>query len=253
MNDFQGKTIWIIGASSGIGAALARELSARGARLILSARSQDKLEALNTELGGRHIVSSFDSGNTEAMLQAFAAIQTQISQLDSVLFMAATYIAHDGQDRGIQIIQDMMRVNLGGAFNTVTTVQHYMEVQGYGQIILCGSVAGYRGLPFGQPYCAAKAAIISYAESLKLDLERKNIDVKVICPGFVKTPLTDKNKFPMPMMISADNAAQDIAKGMQSRAFEIHFPKKFTYIMKLIRILPYGAYFALMRKLATRV
>lgn len=253
MNDFQNKTIWIIGASSGIGEALARELARRGARLVLSARSKDKLETLNSALGGGHIVQSFDAGDANAMQQAFEDIKGQITSLDSVLFMAAIYTPHDGKSKSIGLIEDMLRVNLGGAFNTVTTVQEFMEQQGHGQIILCGSVAGYRGLPLGQPYCASKAAIISLAESLKIELAPKNIDVKVICPGFVKTPLTDKNKFAMPMIITAEEAASAIAKGMQGRAFEIHFPKKFTLMMKLLRVIPYALYFALMRQVSKKV
>ena len=123
------------------------------------------------------------------------------------------------------------------------------ESQGHGQIVICASVAGYRGLPTGQPYCAAKAALLNLSESLKVELEPKNIDVKVICPGFVKTPLTDKNDFPMPMIIEAEDSAIAIKKGLCSRAFEIHFPKRFTYIMKLLHILPHWLYFVVARKM----
>jgi len=253
MNDFNNKTIWIIGASSGIGEALARELSQHGAKLILSARSGDKLQALNGELGGRHIVKTFDASDVEAMQQAFTEIKSHVTKIDSVLYLAAIYTPHDGKSKSIETIHNMLNVNLGGAFNTVTTVQEFFENQGHGQIILCGSVAGYRGLPMGQPYCASKAAIINYAESLHLDLSPKHIDVKVICPGFVKTPLTDKNKFPMPMMITAEEAAQAIAKGMQGRTFEIHFPKKFTYIMKVMRIMPSALYFMLMKQVRKKM
>ncbi len=163
--------------------------------------------------------------------------------------MAAIYSAHDGKPKSLAFVHDMLRVNLGGGFNMVDVLlPHYKNCRG-GQIVLCASVAGYRGLPTGQPYCATKAGLISLGESLKIELAPDNIDVKIICPGFVKTPLTDKNDFPMPMMISADQAARAIAKGMRSRAFEIHFPKRFTLIMKLIRHLPYGLYFWLMRKI----
>jgi len=246
---FQNKTIWIIGASSGIGYALARELHAQGAQLILSARREEKLEALNQELGGGHYVCPLDVGEHAILAQKMNDIHERFECLDSVLFLPAIYTPHDGQKKNIETIHEMLRVNLGGAYNVVDVVQDVFIAQGRGQIILCGSVAGYRGLPSGQPYCAAKAAIISYAESLKVDLEDNNIDVKVINPGFVRTPLTDKNEFKMPMMVEPEQAAKAIAKDMQSRKFEIHFPKRFTYIMKVIHLLPAPLYFMLMRRI----
>ena len=240
---YHDKTIWIIGASSGIGEALARELSSQGGKLVLTARREDKLDALNKELGERHQVLPADAGDAVGLLNAAKSIKA----LDSVVFMAAIYKPHTKEPKDLEFVHSALAVNLGGAFNTVHAVLPFFEKQGRGQIVLCGSVAGYRGLPYGQPYCATKAAIINYAESLKVELEDKNIDVKVISPGFVRTPLTDKNDFEMPMMIETDEAAKALAKGMLSRVFEIHFPKKFTYIMKVIDILPRWIYFPLSR------
>lgn len=243
MESYTGKHIWIIGASSGIGEALARELSNQGAHIILSARTQDKLDAINKSLGGSHTVLPLDAGDAKALEKATHTLE----KLDSVAFMAALYSEHSKEPKDINFIHDMIRVNLGGAYNTVNATLPLFEKQGHGQIALCASVAGYRGLPYGQPYCSTKAAIINYAESLKIELEDRNIDVKVINPGFVKTPLTDKNDFPMPMMITAEKAAKAIAKGLQSRSFEIHFPKKFTWIMKGLDTLPRWLYFPLSR------
>jgi len=243
MTSHQGKHIWIIGASSGIGEALACELASQGAHLTLSARSADKLAALNKRLDGTHNVMPIDAADANSLTAATQTFDT----LDSVVFLAAIYSAHSQTPKDISFIHDMINVNLGGAFNTVNALQPMFEKQGFGQIVLCASVAGYRGLPYGQPYCATKAAIINYAESLKIELEDKNIDVKIISPGFVKTPLTDKNDFPMPMMIDADVAAKALAKGLTSRAFEIHFPKRFTTIMKIIDVLPRFIYFPLAR------
>ncbi len=144
-------------------------------------------------------------------------------------------------------INKAIDINLRSVFYVLDAVLPQFEQQKSGQIILCSSVAGYKGLPNGQPYCATKAALLNLAESLRIDLQPKNIDVKVITPGFVKTELTDKNKFHMPMLITTDQAASYIIKGMASNKFEIHFPKKFTYIMKLINLLPYRLYFGLMR------
>ncbi len=248
MKDFHDKHIWIIGCSSGIGYALAKELSAHGAHLILSSRRQDKLEDLNAVLGNKHLVCPLDVSEYESLAKVADTIKNTQPKLDGVVFLPALFSPHDGNKKDISEIHKMLNVNLGGAFNMVDVVLPIFEKQGFGQILLCGSVAGYRGLPTGQPYCAGKAAIINYAESLKLDLESQNIDVKVINPGFVRTPITDKNDFPMPVMIEADEAAKAIAKGMQSHSFEIHFPKKFTYLMKFLHILPAPIYFWVMRR-----
>lgn len=245
---YQGKHIWIIGASSGIGAALTRELAAQGATLILSARRQNALEDLEQSLSGTgHLVLPLDIADHAAVTKAHDYITQTYPKLDSAIFMAALYSAHDGKQKNISFIHDMLNVNLGGAFNMIDVVRPYFEERGQGQIVLCASVAGYRGLPFGQPYCAGKAALINLAESLHIELSPKNIDVKVINPGFVKTPLTDKNNFPMPMMISAEKAAKAIAKDLLTKCFEIHFPKRFTFIMKILRALPTDLYLRLAR------
>lgn len=245
MDAYKGKHLWIIGASSGIGAALAKELSAQGAQLILSARRKEQLEALNQQLGGHHRVLPVDAGNPYSLISASQTIQ----KLDSLIFMAALYAPDSSRDNDIQFINQILSVNLGGAFNAVHAVRELFRKQGYGQIALCASVAGYRGLPYGQPYCATKAALINYAESLKVELEDSQIDVKVINPGFVKTPLTDKNDFKMPMLIEPHEAARAIADQLQGKHFEIHFPKRFTYLMKLIDVLPRWLYFPLARLL----
>jgi short-subunit dehydrogenase len=243
MNAFSAQHVWIIGASSGIGEALARELVSQGAHVTVSARSADKLAALQDDLGDACDVAPVDAADAQSLVKAAQSFE----KLDSVIFMAALYAPHSSKTKEIGFIHDMIKVNLGGAFNTVNAVMPLFDKQGCGQIVLCGSVAGYRGLPYGQPYCATKAAILNYAESLKVELEDRNIDVKVISPGFVKTPLTDKNDFPMPMMIEANDAAKALARGLLARGFEIHFPKRFTYIMKVIDVLPRWIYFPLAR------
>jgi len=239
------KHVWIIGCSSGIGEALARELHTQGANLILSARSEDKLNVLNNDLGVSHQVLPVDAGDATGMINA----AKEIDKLDSVIFLAAIYSPHSDKPKPIEFVHDMINVNLGGAFNTVYAVRDRFEKQGHGHIALCGSVAGYRGLPNGQPYCATKAAIINYAESLKIELEPKNIHVQLINPGFVKNPLTAKNEFDMPMIMETDAAAKALAKGLNSNRFEINFPWGFTVIMKMIRALPKGLYFMLARQM----
>lgn len=131
----------------------------------------------------------------------------------------------------------------------LNVVLPFFESQGHGQVNLCGSVAGYFGLPNSQPYASTKAAIANLAESLRVEYQDKNIDVKLISPGFVRTPMTNKNDFEMPMMIEVEEAAQYIAKGITSSRFEIHFPKRFTWLVKLLRSLPYCLSFRLSKNL----
>ncbi len=252
--DYKGKYIWIIGASSGIGYALAKELSSRGACLALSARRLDSLEQLKSEMAGEdHLVLPLDVADDNTLGDAAKKIQKKFTQLDSVIFLPALYSAHTQKRKDMSFIYDVLRVNLGGAFATVESVMPMFEKQDFGQIVLCGSVAGYRGLPYGQPYCATKAGVISYAESLKVELEPQNIDVKVINPGFVKTPLTDKNDFPMPLIIEAKEAAVCIAKGLSSSRFEISFPWFFVRLMKTLRLLPSGLYFMIARLMRKKI
>ncbi len=241
MGAYAGKYIWIIGASSGIGHALAVELAKQGATLVLSARREDKLNTLNDALGGGHTVLKLDITDIQAFAIAAKTVQDTFLRLDSVIFMAAIYHPVLLKNMDIKAAHQMVNINLNGAFNTVHTVLPILKQQGYGQLALCGSVAGYRGLPNGQPYSATKAALINLAESLCA--EERELDIKIINPGFVRTPLTNKNNFNMPMMIEPEKAANIIARGLQSKRFEIHFPKCFTLLIKLLRVLPSSLYF----------
>ena len=247
MDDYAAQKIWIIGASSGIGRALAFELASRGATLALSGRSESKLHTLNNELGGKHHVFSLDVRDVDGFQETAQSIQKIFSRLDRVIFMAAVYEPERLEQMDIKAAHQMVDINLKGALNAIYAVLPVFQSQINGQLVLCGSVAGYRGLPNGQPYCATKAAIISLAETLYI--ENPELDIKVINPGFVRTPLTDKNDFKMPMMIEPQQAAIAIAKGLKSRKSEIHFPKKFTYIMKFIKLLPAFLYLRLVRRI----
>ena len=191
--DYRDEVVWIIGASSGIGAALARECSARGARLALSARRKDALDQLKDTLAGDHKIFPLDVAHADDVLRTAQAIRVE--------------------------------VNLLGVFHALHAVLPLFKEQQKGQIALCGSVAGYIGLPGGQPYSATKAGVMNIAESLVAELP-DYIDVKLISPGFVRTELTDKNSFDMPMIIGADQAARSIADGLRDSGFEVHFPKR---------------------------
>lgn len=246
---YQDQIVWIIGASSGIGCALARELSARGAILALSARRQDELEKLNDELGERHKVFVLDTSDAAMTQRTAQAIRAAFGRIDRIVFLAAAYAPMKIDALDITVTKGIVDINLTGAFNVVHAVLPILKTQNpRGQLALCGSVAGYIGLPGGQPYSATKAAIINLAESLHAEC-KNSIDIKLINPGFVRTALTDKNNFTMPAMIEPEQAARKIADGLLSRCFEIHFPKRFTFFLKLVRLLPYGLSQRLTRKL----
>jgi len=244
MNDYKDKIIWIIGASSGIGAALAKDLSIKGARVIISARGLEKLNLVKGDNANIDVIA-FDTSDDVQVKQQVDHVFQSYGVIDSVVYMAALYNPSKITSMSIKDVKDMMDVNFMGAFHTLHFILPYFIKQNFGQIALCGSVAGYRGLPNGQPYSASKAALMSLAQSLRCEVSHLGIDVKLISPGFVKTPMTDKNDFSMPMMIEPEEAATNIANGLLTSKFEIRFPFIFTSIMKIIYILPDFLYFKL--------
>lgn len=242
--DFKGKHIWVIGASEGIGRALAHELHGRGSRLILSARNVDKLAALNAEFDGIHTILPMDAARTDSIQSAI----DQIDQLDGLIYMAGEYQPGRIGDMSVDDLNQTMAVNFMAPVHIVRTILPRMRASG-GMIALCASVAGYRGLPKGQPYSASKAALINFAETLHAEESTHGIDIRLICPGFVRTRLTRKNDFYMPMIIEPGAAARAIADGLQGTGFEVHFPKRFTYVMKFLRVLPDILYFKLAKRI----
>jgi len=247
MKSYEGKTIWIIGASSGIGWALAKELHRLGAFVILSARDEEALEELSQQLGSRLSIAPLDVRNIEAIKECFDRIGKQ-TDIDSVVFMAGIYKPLKISEIKPAEISDMLATNLQGAMLVVRQVLPYFLSRKKGQIALCASVAGYRGLPNAQPYGATKAALINFTETLRIECANTGVDIKLINPGFVKTRLTDQNAFTMPSIISSEQAAKFIADGLQKKNFEICFPKKFTFAMKALALLPYSLYFRLMAR-----
>jgi NAD(P)-dependent dehydrogenase (short-subunit alcohol dehydrogenase family) len=240
------QTIWIIGASDGIGAALAREWAARGARLVLSARSADRLHELVAELGPEHFAVPLDVAD-RASVDAAAALLAKIGPLDRVVNLAAIYdpgqISELDPDKAAQIVS----VNLTGSFHVAQVAPPLLRAGG--QLALCGSVAGYIGLPQGQIYSATKAGVINLAESLQAELAGR-IDVRLISPGFVDTRLTQQNNFTMPALVTPDVAARSIIDGLNKRSFEVHFPRRLTWGLKFLRALPYWGALPLTRRLA---
>lgn len=238
--------IWIIGASEGIGAALAREWASRGARLILSARSPERLSELAGEFGPDHLSMPVDVSN-RAALNAVAAKIAGFGPLDRVIHLAALYDPGKISEVDPDVAAQIVSVNLTGSFNIAQVAPPLLRKGG--QLALCGSVAGYIGLPQGQIYSATKAGVINLAESLRAEMA-DTIDVRLISPGFVDTRMTQRNEFTMPAMIAPETAAHAIIKGLKTRSFEVHFPRRLTYCLKLLSALPYWAALPLTRRLA---
>lgn len=243
---FSGKTVWIIGASEGIGAALARALAQEGATLILSARNATALEALAAGCGGAQVLP-LDLATPGALAAACEGITP--GSLDAVICTAALYDPGLVADLDPEATARLVAVNLLGSFDIARLTPPL--IRDGGQLVLFGSVAGYLGLPGGQPYSATKAAVNNLAESLRVELAPR-VAVRLVCPGFVSTRLTDKNAFTMPAIITPEVAAQAVIRGLQTRAFELHFPKRFTLAIKLLRLLPYALSLRLTARLAVR-
>ncbi len=241
----EAETIWIIGASDGIGAALAREWAGRGARLILSARSAGKLEELAASLGPGHVVLPLDVSDRESLIAATERI-AEIGPLDRVVHLAAMYDPGKIPDLDPETAAKIVAVNLTGSFHIAQMAPPLLRDGG--QLALCGSVAGYIGLPQGQIYSATKAGVINLAQSLRAELVGRH-DVRLISPGFVDTRLTQRNDFTMPAMVTPEAAARAIIKGLGKRRFEVHFPRRLTYALKLLSVLPYWAALPLTRRL----
>lgn len=240
-------TVWVVGASTGIGAATAQWLLASGARVVVSARSRQGLE----EVARGHdkaTVLPLDITDAGAVRRAWGEVRATLGHVDLVLVVAGTHQEMRAWDLREDAARALLEVNLMGPVNVTATVVNDLVAQGRGALGIVASVAGYRGLPKALIYGASKAALVNFAEALYFDLRPRNVGVYLVMPGFVKTPLTDRNEFRMPNLISAEEAAQEIAHGLREGAFEIHFPKAFTRKLKLLRLLPYRLYFALIRK-----
>lgn len=248
LREWRGARVWIVGASSGIGAAVADLLLARGARVALSARSADVLERTASPYGSRALALPFDVTDGAAAVETMRQIVGEWGGIDFVLLCAGTHQPVRAWELDADSARRLVDTNLIGVFNCLQPVLQQLLHQQAGSIAIVASVAGYRGLPTALVYGATKAALINLAETLYLDLAPRGIGVFLVNPGFVRTPLTDRNDFKMPALIGADEAARHILDGLARGGFEIHFPKRFTGWLKLMRLLPYRIYFALVRR-----
>ena len=243
------KNIWITGASSGIGKALAIKFAKEGWQVAASARRVNLLDDLNKNNPNIHSfpLDVVDPKNT---LNTFQSILEKLNNIDLCIFSTGTYDPKKEREINLEQIRTTINVNFFGTLNCIKVVEKYFKDKKNGHISLISSVAGYRGLPNSTGYGPSKAALTNLAESLYFDFKKHGVRVSLISPGFIKTPMTDKNKFKMPFIKSSEFAANKIYKGLiNSKAFEITFPKQLTVIMKILRIIPYWKYLYLIEKL----
>ncbi len=242
------KVIWITGASSGIGKAVAIKFAENGWTVAASARRENllnELKQINTN------IHSFPLDVTDIDKCKIVAtnIINKFKNIDICLFGTGMHDPKSEKKFNLDKIRQIMEVNYFGTMNSINSIYEYFSEKKNGQISIISSVAGYRGLPAAGAYCASKAALTSFAESLNFDMQMKNVRVSLVSPGFIKTPMTDQNDFPMPMIKSPEFAANEIFKGLTAKkGFEIHFPKAFTYFLKFLQILPSSLYFKLVSK-----
>ena len=245
------KKIWITGASSGIGKAVAEKFAKEGWQVAVSARRK---EILNDMAKDQNISSyPLDVVDEQNCKNTFDKIISDFTEIDLCIFCSGTYDPKKEKEIDIKQSKFVMDVNYFGVLNCVKAVEKYFKERKGGHISIVSSIAGYRGLPNSSGYGPSKAALNNLAESLFFDLKRFNVRICLVSPGFIKTPLTDKNDFPMPFLRSVDFAAEKIYTGLtRSNSFEIHFPKQLTLLLKFLRLLPYKIYLFLIYKLYKR-
>ena len=242
------KNVWITGASSGIGKALAIKFVNEGWQVAASARRENLLQELNSNNSNIHSFPLDVKVESETK-KVFQDIVEKFKTVDICVFCTGIHDPESEKKLSGEKIREIMETNFFGTLNCIMAVNSYFRERKSGHISLVSSIAAYRGLPAASGYCASKAALISLAESLYVDFKRFNVRVSLVSPGFIKTPMTDKNKFPMPMIKPPEFAAEKMFIGLTKKnAFEIHFPIAFTMIMKLIKIMPNWLYFFLVKK-----
>ena len=242
------KVIWITGASTGIGKALAIKFAEKGWIVAASARRENLLKDLN-QINKNIYPFPLDVTNTEQCKIVSKNILEQLKNIEISVFCTGIHDPDSEKKLSSEKIREIMETNFFGTLNCIMAVNTYFREKKSGHISIVSSVAGYRGLPAASGYCASKSALTSLAESLYFDFKRHNVRVSLVSPGFIKTPMTDKNKFPMPMIKSPEFAAEKIFIGLTKKnSFEIHFPMAFTMMMKLLKIMPNWLYFLLVKK-----
>lgn len=241
--------VWVVGASTGIGRAMAEALVSRGARVAVSSRRAESLQQIVQSNPDRVAALPLDVTDLDSIRSAVELLKSRWGGFDLVLCVAGDYAPMRAWEMDLSVARKLVDVNLMGVLNVVYAVLPTLLAQGSGGIGIVSSVAGYSGLPRSLVYGPTKAALINLAEALYLDLHGRGLSVHVINPGFVRTPLTEQNDFEMPALISAAEAAALTLRGLEQGEFEIHYPKRFTLVLKLLRALPYRWYFPLIRRI----
>ena len=245
------KKIWITGASSGIGKALAEKFAAEGWKVAASARRKEILDKISEH---ENIFSyPLDVTNQDQIKNSFEKIIKDFNGLNLCVFSSGTYDPKLEQEINIEQNKFVMETNFFGVLYCINAVENYFKNKKDGHISIVSSVAAYRGLPNSSGYGPSKAALTNLTESLYFDFKKYNVRISLVSPGFIKTPLTDKNDFSMPFIKSPEFAAEKMFNGLtKSKAFEIHFPRALTILLKIFRILPYKIYLFLIDKVVKR-
>ena len=241
------KKIWITGASSGIGKALAEKFASEGWKVAASARRKEILD----EMSSHENIFSYplDVTNQDQIKISFEKIIEDFNGLDLCVFSSGTYDPKLEQEINVKQNKFVMETNFFGVLYCIKAVENYFKNKKNGHISIVSSVAAYRGLPNSSGYGPSKAALTNLTESLYFDFKKHNVRISLVSPGFIKTPLTDKNEFPMPFIKSPEFAAEKMFNGLtKSKAFEIHFTKALTLLLKILRVLPYKIYLFLIDK-----
>ncbi|MGI9369763.1 MAG: SDR family NAD(P)-dependent oxidoreductase [Ruegeria sp.] len=233
MTDFNGKTYWLIGASEGLGRAIAQELGSRGARLILSSRNVERLTSLCGSLPDASAVP-IDVTDLASVQRAVA----KIGQVDGLIYNAGAYEPMRATEWDTETALAISDVNYSGVLRVLGETVPGFVTAGKGDITLVGSLAGYRGLPAAIGYGASKAALISLAETMRFDLAETGVTVRLVNPGFIKTRLTEKNSFKMPMLMTPEDAASRVVRAMTKRRFRTDFPAPFSWVIRALAFLP---------------
>jgi short-subunit dehydrogenase len=243
---------WVTGAGKGIGRDVALLLARQGWTVAASARTELDLATLVAEataFGGRVFAFPLDVTDEMAVATVVAQIEADLGPLDLALLNAGTHIPVTAATFQVSAFRKLVETNLMGAVHGLAAILPRFIERRAGQIAVVASVAGFRGLPTSAAYGATKAALINMCEALKPELDGANVDLRLICPGFVETPLTAKNTFPMPFLISADRAAREIVDGLAGRRFRIVFPKRMAIVMAILELLPNWLFFKLTRRM----
>jgi NAD(P)-dependent dehydrogenase (short-subunit alcohol dehydrogenase family) len=240
--ELKGQVAWVVGASSGIGAAVARELVCRGATVAVSARREEQLHEVSE---GRMLVVPADVTDAASIARAASTVRSALGPVDLVVISAGYWKQMDAGAWDTEVFDRHLRVNLTGMSNVFAAVLPPMLERRHGVIAGISSVAGYRGLAGSEAYGATKAAQLNLLESLRVQVARRGVRVTTICPGFVRTDLTADNRFPMPFIIDADKAGTAICDGLERDRTEIIFPLPMAVLMKTARFVPVRLWTAL--------